>query len=406
MKISKILAGMSAMALAASMMTMGASAAITGADSNGNMIYDVKTLTEANNIKISDVYGVRAYFSDSAAGVVEQGAGGGFIFSSKSNNWNQKQWCNGCGESETHDIQYDAATKSITRLEETPFWTDVDVSDAEGEYAQIAFCEWWGGDIDFSKIVLLDKDGKEIEGTDVNPGGNSVDLSEYKKQTEVTLNGEGLATSDGGKVRINIKHPWCDDAHKAAFNLVDDWSVFAGADAIAVTVDISNVTDAFTAYPCFTNGIENGIGYWEASDNNPAVTVNADGTYTFIVKFPSALEMDANNMFFDVATDLAGTDGEDPAVKMAVKKVVVLNKSEAEPTDPSESTADPTDSTDSDDSNDVLVDSTDSKTNSAATSSKAANNASNTNPSTGAAALAAVGVALAGAAVVATKKRK
>lgn len=406
MKISKILAGMSAMALAASMMTIGASAAITGADKDGNMIYDVKTLTEANNIKISDVYGVRAYFSDSAAGVVEQGAGGGFIFSSKSNNWNMKQWCNGCGESETHDIQYDANTKSITRLEKTPFWTDVDVSDTEGEYAQIAFSEWWGGDIDFSKIVLLDKDGKEIEGTDVNPGGNSVDLSEYKKQTEVTLNGEGLATSDGGKVRINIKHPWCDDAHKAAFNLVDDWSVFAGADAIAVTVDISNVTDAFTAYPCFTNGIENGIGYWEASDNNPAVTVNADGTYTFIVKFPSALEMDANNMFFDIATDLAGTDGEDPAVKMAVKKVVVLNKSEAEPTDPSESTADPTDSTDSDDSNDVRTDSVDSKTNSAATSSKAANNASNTNPSTGAAALAAVGVALAGAAVVATKKRK
>ena len=406
MKISKILAGMSAMALAASMMTIGASAAITGADKDGNMIYDVKTLIESNNIKISDVYGVRAYFSDSAAGVVEQGAGGGFIFSSKSNNWNQKQWCNGCGESETHDIQYDANTKSITRLEKTPFWTDVDVSDAEGEYAQVSFSEWWGGDIDFTKIVLLDKDGKEIEGSDVNPGGNSVDLSEYKKQTEVTLNGEGRSVSDSGKVRINIKHPWVDDA---TFNLVDDWSVFAGADAIAVTVDISNVTDAFNAYPCFSNGIENSIGYWEASDNNPAVTVNADGTYTFIVKFPSALEMDAKNMFFDINTDLAGTDNEDPAVKMAVKKIVVLNKSDAEPTDPSESTADSTDSTDSTDSDEskaILVDSTDSKTNSAATSSKAANNASNTNPSTGAAALAAVGVALAGAAVVATKKRK
>lgn len=400
MKISKILAGMSAMALAASMMTIGASAAITGADKDGNMIYDVKTLIEANNIKISDVYGVRAYFSDSAAGVVEQGAGGGFIFSSKSNNWNQKQWCNGCGESETHDIQYDANTKSITRLEKTPFWTDVDVSDAEGEYAQVAFSEWWGGDIDFTKIVLLDKDGKEIEGSDVNPGGNSVDLSEYKKQTEVTLNGEGRSVTDSGKVRINIKHPWVDDA---TFNLVDDWSVFAGADAIAVTVDISNVTDAFNAYPCFSNGIENSIGYWEASDNNPAVTVNADGTYTFIVKFPSALEMDAKNMFFDINTDLAGTDNEDPAVKMAVKKVVVLNKSDAEPADSSESTADSTDSTDSDESKVIL---TDSKTNSAATSSKAANNASNTNPSTGAAALAAVGVALAGAAVVATKKRK
>ena len=233
-------------------------------------------------------------------------------------------------------------------------------------------------------------------------GGNEVDLSEYKKQTEVTLNGEGRSVSDSGKVRINIKHPWVDDA---TFNLADDWSAFAGADAIAVTVDISNVTDAFNAYPCFTNGIADGIGYWEASDNNPAVTVNADGTYTFIVKFPSALEMDAKNMFFDINTDLAGTDGEDPAVKMAVKSVVVLNKSETEPTDSTEST-DSTDSTDSDESKVILTDSADSKTNSAATSSKAANNASNTNPSTGAAALAAVGVALAGAAVVATKKRK
>ena len=50
MKISKILAGMSAMALAASMMTMGASAAITGADSNGNMIYDVKSRAQAADL--------------------------------------------------------------------------------------------------------------------------------------------------------------------------------------------------------------------------------------------------------------------------------------------------------------------------------------------------------------------
>jgi hypothetical protein len=86
---------------------------------------------------------------------------------------------------------------------------------------------------------------------------------------------------------------------------------------------------------------------------------------------------------------------------------VVVSESEAPAS--SESTADSTestDSTDSDESKVILVDPTDSKTNSAATSSKAANNASNTNPSTGAAALAAVGVALAGAAVVATKKRK
>ena len=278
---------------------------------------------------------------------------------------------------------------------------------SDNNYAQVVLQGWWG-EFSVDNVACYDAAGELVcsvtgDGIDLykapEKGGNEVDLSEYKKQTEVTLNGEGRSVSDSGKVRINIKHPWVDDA---TFNLADDWSAFAGADAIAVTVDISNVTDAFNAYPCFSNGIADGIGYWEASDNNPAVTVNADGTYTFIVKFPSALEMDAKNMFFDINTDLAGTDGEDPAVKMAVKNVVVLNKEDSTDSTDSKDSVDSKDSTDSKDS----ADSKDSKTNSTATSSKAANNASNANPSTGAAALAAVGVALAGAAVVATMKRK
>lgn len=415
MKISKILAGMSAMALAASMMTMGASAEISNANFNDGKDYCFDVFAAVGAEKAATISSVRAKLSfKNIDDLKANGAGGGFITSSDGNNWKSTAFGND-GADKPITFVVDEASSTAT-MEKT--LTDADKFTGSGEdalsYAQVVFQSWWG-EFSVDNVACYDAAGELVcsvtgDGIDLykapEKGGNEVDLSEYKKQTEVTLNGEGKSTSDGNKVRINIKHPWCDDAHKADFNLVDDWSVFAGADAIAVTVDISNVTDAFTAYPCFTNGIENGIGYWEASDNNPAVTVNADGTYTFIVKFPAALEMDANNMFFDIATDLAGTDGEDPAVKMAVKKVVVLNKSEAEPTDPSESTADSTDSTDSDDSNDVHTDSVDSKTNSAATSSKAANNASNTNPSTGAAALAAVGVALAGAAVVATKKRK
>lgn len=413
MKISKILAGMSAMALAASMMTIGASAAVTNGNSgkdNADYTYDVFAAVGAE--KAATISSVRAKLSfKSIDDLKANGAGGGFITNSDGNNWKSTEFGND-GADKPITFVVDEASSTAT-MEKT--LTDADKFIGKGEdalsYAQVVFQSWWG-EFSVDNVACYDAAGELVcsvtgDGIDLykspEKGGNEVDLSEYKKQTEVTLNGEGKSTSDGNKVRINIKHPWCDDAHKADFNLVDDWSVFAGADAIAVTVDISNVTDAFTAYPCFTNGIENGIGYWEASDNNPAVTVNADGTYTFIVKFPAALEMDANNMFFDIATDLAGTDGEDPAVKMAVKNVVVLNKSDAEPTDPSESTAD---STDSDESKVILTDSSDSKTNSAATSSKAANNASNTNPSTGAAALAAVGVALAGAAVVATKKRK
>lgn len=414
MKISKILAGMSAVALAASMMSLAAFAdetATVKADLTGGTVSlidekdDDGVVTKAGvltgtNVKLSDVCGIDVNVTvgaDSAA-KIEAGdwIGGGLGYNSESTGWASKEWSFQDGAKDVTGVKAADGSYDFVLKGKDPVFADTDT------YAQVWLQNWTTKDFTFNAFTLLDKDGNPIlvVESDKAQGGNTVDLSEYKKQTEVTLNGEGRSVSDSGKVRINIKHPWVDDA---TFNLVDDWSVFAGADAIAVTVDISNVTDAFNAYPCFSNGIENSIGYWEASDNNPAVTVNADGTYTFIVKFPSALEMDAKNMFFDINTDLAGTDGEDPAVKMAVKKVVVLNKSDAEPADPSESTAD---STDSDESKGVLVDSSDSKTNSAATSSKAANNASNTNPSTGAAALAAVGVALAGAAVVATKKRK
>lgn len=414
MKISKILAGMSAAALAASMMSLVAFAdetATVKADLTGGTVSlidekddngDVKKtgVLTGTNVKLSDVCGIDVNVTvgaDSAA-KIEAGdwIGGGLGYNSESTGWASKEWSFQDGAKDVTGVKAADGSYDFVLKGKDPVFADTDT------FAQVWLQNWTTKDFTFNAFTLLDKDGNPIlvVESDKAQGGNTVDLSEYKKQTEVTLNGEGRSVSDSGKVRINIKHPWVDDA---TFNLVDDWSVFAGADAIAVTVDISNVTDAFNAYPCFSNGIENSIGYWEASDNNPAVTVNADGTYTFIVKFPSALEMDAKNMFFDINTDLAGTDGEDPAVKMAVKKVVVLNKSDAEPTDPSESTADSTDSTDSDESKVIL---TDSKTNSAATSSKAANNASNTNPSTGAAALAAVGVALAGAAVVATKKRK
>ncbi|WP_418812603.1 NPXTG-anchored protein [Ruminococcus sp.] len=411
MKISKILAGMSAMALAASMMTMGASAEISNANFNNGKDYCFDVFTAVGAEKAATISSVRAKLSfKSIDDLKANGAGGGFITSSDGNNWKSTDFGNdGAGKPITFVV--DEASSTAT-MEKT--LTDADKFTGKGEdamsYAQVVFQSWWG-EFSVDNVACYDAAGELVcsvtgDGIDLykapEKGGNEVDLSEYKKQTEVTLNGEGRSVSDSGKVRINIKHPWVDDA---TFNLADDWSAFAGADAIAVTVDISNVTDAFNAYPCFTNGIADGIGYWEASDNNPAVTVNADGTYTFIVKFPSALEMDAKNMFFAINTDLAGTDGEDPAVKMAVKKVVVLNKSDEKPTDSTEPT-DSTDSTDSDESKANPTDSVDSKTNSAATSSKAANNASNTNPSTGAAALAAVGVALAGAAVVATKKRK
>lgn len=339
MKISKILAGMSAMALAASMMTIGASAAVTNGNSgkdNADYMFDVKDAVGVE--KAATIASVRAKLSfKSIDDLKANGAGGGFITSSDGNNWASTEFGNdGAGKPITFVVDEASSTATMEKV-----LTDKDKfvckEGSDNNYAQVVLQGWWG-EFSVDNVACYDAAGELVcsvtgDGIDLykapEKGGNEVDLSEYKKQTALTLNGEGQSTSDGGKVRINIKHPWADDAHKAAFNLADDWSALAGADAIAVTVDISNVTDAFNAYPCFSNGIADGIGYWEASDNNPAVTVNADGTYTFIVKFPSALEMDAKNMFFDINTDLAGTDGEDPAVKMAVKNVVVLNKEDS-----------------------------------------------------------------------------
>ena len=282
MKISKILAGMSAAALAASMMSLAAFAdetATVKADLTGGTVSlidekdDDGVVTKTGvltgtNVKLSDVCGIDVNVTvgaDSAA-KIEAGdwIGGGLGYNSESTGWASKEWSFQEGAKDVTGVKAADGSYDFVLKGTDPVFADTDT------FAQVWLQNWTTEDFTFNAFTLLDKDGNPllVVESDKEQGGNSVDLSEYKKQTEVTLNGEGLATSDGGKVRINIKHPWCDDAHKADFNLVDDWSVFAGADAIAVTVDISNVTDAFTAYPCFTNGIENGIGYWEASDNN------------------------------------------------------------------------------------------------------------------------------------------
>lgn len=162
MNFKKVLAGACAGAMVFGMCAMPAFAAIQDADGNGNYIVDVATMI--GDADINDVYGVKVTFTEaSVADMMANGGGGGFIFSTASKNWNQLQWCNGCGDAEGHDIQIDAETNSITRMEETPFFTAEDISGADGTYGQVALCQWWGGDIAIESIELLDKDGNVID---------------------------------------------------------------------------------------------------------------------------------------------------------------------------------------------------------------------------------------------------
>lgn len=411
MKISKILAGMSAMALAASMMTMGASAEISNANFNDGKDYCFDVFAAVGAEKAATISSVRAKLSfKNIDDLKANGAGGGFITSSDGNNWKSTEFGND-GADKPITFVVDEASSTAT-MEKT--LTDADKFTGSGEdalsYAQVVFQSWWG-EFSVDNVACYDAAGELVcsvtgDGIDLykapEKGGNSVDLSAYDA-TEVTLAGNGKAKVDTGKVRVNVNNPWGEDVDK----LITP-ADFEGVDAIAVTAEFDAITDPVDFAINFAIFSDNGPQYWGEGNaankgcSTEAVTVNADGSYTFLLKFDEPLTVDGD-LFLDLQSAFeAATDDDIPfAAKVTSVKALTLKDAPAS-SEPTEST----DSTDSDDSNDVHTDSVDSKTNSAATSSKAANNASNTNPSTGAAALAAVGVALAGAAVVATKKRK
>lgn len=412
MKISKILAGMSAMALAASMMTMGASAEISNANFNDGKDYCFDVFAAVGAEKAATISSVRAKLSfKNIDDLKANGAGGGFITSSDGNNWKLTEFGND-GADKPITFVVDEASSTAT-MEKT--LTDADKFTGSGEdalsYAQVVFQSWWG-EFSVDNVACYDAAGELVcsvtgDGIDLykapEKGGNEVDLSAYDA-TEVTLAGNGKAKVDTGKVRVNVNNPWGEDVDK----LITP-ADFEGVDAIAVTAEFDAITDPVDFAINFAIFSDNGPQYWGEGNaankgcSTEAVTVNADGSYTFLLKFDEPLTVDGD-LFLDLQSAFeAATDDDIPfAAKVTSVKALTLKDAPA----PSESTADSTESTDSDESKVILTDSSDSKTNSAATSSKAANNASNTNPSTGAAALAAVGVALAGAAVVATKKRK
>ena len=397
MKISKILAGMSAAALAASMMSLAAFAdetATVKADLTGGTVSlidekdDDGVVTKTGvltgtNVKLSDVCGIDVNVTvgaDSAA-KIEAGdwIGGGLGYNSESTGWASKEWSFQEGAKDVTGVKAADGSYDFVLKGTDPVFADTDT------FAQVWLQNWTTEDFTFNAFTLLDKDGNPllVVESDKAQGGNTVDLSAYDA-TEVTLAGNGKAKVDTGKVRVNVNNPWGEDVDKLITDPVD----------FAINFAIFS---------------DNGPQYWGEGNaankgcSTEAVTVNADGSYTFLLKFDEPLTVDGD-LFLDLQSAFeAATDDDIPfAAKVTSVKALTLKDAPA----PSESTADSTESTDSDESKVILTDSSDSKTNSAATSSKAANNASNTNPSTGAAALAAVGVALAGAAVVATKKRK
>ena len=335
MKFTRTLASVAAAAVAVSSLAVSAFAAWDGADSNGNLILDVANILP-EGVDINDVYGVRINFTDASADVLSQGAGGGFIFSTASNNWNQLQWCNGCDTSEkpeAHNILWDTKTNSITRMEEKPFFTAEDISGAEGTYGQIALSEWWGGDIAYSSIDFLNKDGEKLPVAtpdDVTPG-TSEDVEEI---VDVTIKNAGRTVVDRNLVRTNIINAWTGDEADVIAEKTD----FAGATKIKVQFTVSNFTTPFKAWISFADKSW-GVQYWgegnkdNANAEGTVVEVTGNGTYEVELTFANEIEAAE---FIAVCTDLAAEeDATDiPTIAIDSVKIAVVKETPDEPDEP------------------------------------------------------------------------
>lgn len=334
MKFTRTLASVAAAAVAVSSLAVSAFAAWDGANKDGNVILNVADILP-EGVDINDVYGVRINFTDASADVLSQGAGGGFIFSTASNNWNQLQWCNGCDTSEkpeAHDILLDTKTNSITRMEEKPFFTAEDISGAEGTYGQIALSQWWGGDIAYSSVDFLNKDGEKlpVASDDVTPG-TSEDVEET---VDVAIKNAGRTVVDKGLVRTNIINAWTgDDA-----DVIAEKADFAGATKVKVQFTVSNFTTPFKAWISFADKSW-GVQYWGEGNtgnaNAEGTVVDVTGNGTYEVELTFANKIDAAE-FIAVCTDLAAEeDATDiPTIAIDSVKIVVDNSTPEEPDEP------------------------------------------------------------------------
>lgn len=334
MKFTRTLASVAAAAVAVSSLAVSAFAAWDGANKDGNVILNVADILP-EGVDINDVYGVRINFTDASADVLSQGAGGGFIFSTASNNWNQLQWCNGCDtseKSEAHDILLDTKTNSITRMEEKPFFTAEDISGAEGTYGQIALSQWWGGDIAYSSVDFLNKDGEKlpVASDDVTPG-TSEDVEET---VDVAIKNAGRTVVDNGLVRTNIINAWTgDDA-----DVIAEKADFAGATKVKVQFTVSNFTTPFKAWISFADKSW-GVQYWGEGNtgnaNAEGTVVDVTGNGTYEVELTFANKIDAAE-FIAVCTDLAAEeDATDiPTIAIDSVKIVVDNSTPEEPDEP------------------------------------------------------------------------
>ncbi|MDO4944360.1 MAG: NPXTG-anchored protein [Ruminococcus sp.] len=455
MKISKIFAGMSAMALAASMLTVAASADDAAAlkaelgtgvanmnalslldelDKDTGEVVNTGLLT-GTGVAVTDIYGIKINVTvgeTTAAGIADGSwIGGGMGYNSDSTSWASTEWSFQDGAKPVTGTVTDDGSYDFVLLGDAPVFTDSET------YAQVWMQNWSTSDFTYNYVELLDADGNAL--VTVENGADDPVVTPYANVYAADIEGKG-------NFRIELFNIYGDTNNNEDFKAA--YETLSAAKEIEVQFTIQGIPESeegFTAFLMYTD--KNWAwGNWDPGTTPGAVdaVVNADGTYSVKINNEIAgataedggamIATGANVFCVDIigladaaGAGTAGTDLSTAADKqaLAVEKGLIVtdvkvftdgvefvpgvgykdepidDSSEAEE---SSSEAETSCSEAEVSSSESTADSTSSKASSS--SSKATNNNTTTNPNTGAAALAAVGVALAGAAVVASKKRK
>ena len=419
MKLSKIFAGMSAFALAASIMAMAVTAdeaegAAAGSDaseyevaidlskgSNPNVEDGVLTLSAAKDpeteellvegsnvtqIKLSDleqfegkVVGVEF---DCEAPFTEAGwVGGGGGIGYDGDKWTQV------------DFSVDTSLEGDTWHESLTFKNAYELNwEKEDGIIQIGW--WWGaGDtVKISNFKLILEQPEEL-GFDAHliyisanedwSGQNSVvTVPVYRGENSITFK----PLTDGSDAASDPV-----TAYGTRVLVVDFVDAFPNFDWDNGTVEVTKIE---------VNGEEieftpENIRYGNLEDDTANFRfdiVNIWGDHAEDTGIPADLEFDEMTIYFNVDVEA---------------KAPVDESSEVEESSATEESSNTEESkTEESSKNDSSSSSSSSSSTAASSSSKAAAGTTTTNPNTGAAALAAAGVALAGAAVVVSKKRK
>lgn len=447
MKISKILAGMSAMAIAASMMAMATSAASD---------FDHKGYDETKKVDTWEFVDAKSIMSDSDGKIVInytdvngwEDIGFGFTVDDSWKSVNLQ------AEAGTHDYEIkisdiaakltvwdntnnkavsapmkDVSTMSYGKVEGyngckinsvtyVASSKDTSSSTADSSSATDSKPADSSSATDSSSTVAgdsskADDTSKPADGTKVDPmtlkaylGTGSVPLIDEKDEKDESiikakgvLNDTGVAYTDVYGFTVNVtfgkdanaiieKAGWLGGGMginaKSCGWSQKEWSLQEGAkDVTGVKAEDGSYNFTLTLDKAAFVDTDKYAQVWFQNWTTKGDTINA---VTLLGKDGKALATVTNDPSLAPKDDKKDDEKKDDTKKDDEKKDD--NKGSSSVADGSSTT------------------STTSTNSTGTTSSKAANNASNTNPSTGAAALAAVGVALAGAAVVATKKRK